>query len=184
MENGDTIPVIRDARPHPDSIDHELGRVFDQHLDDPHTEELFQGRGAHSRRDVEHAVVGEQAVGHESMDVTIVAHVAAEGMNGHDHAELAGGAIEVAAQKLEQALVGDTAELLQELAVVAKVEPQHDGQAESVLRVEVLPIVQSRSRGIARYRQPKLQGGEGDALRDRRVRVRVRVRGDAGDAVS
>jgi hypothetical protein len=39
------------------------------------------------------------------------------------------------AQKLEEALVGDTAELLQELAVVAKVDPQHDGQAEDVLAV-------------------------------------------------
>ena len=67
--------------------------------------------------------------------MAIVAHVLAEGVDGHDHAELAGGPVEAAAQEFEQALVGDLAELLQELAVVAEVDPQHDGQAEDVLTV-------------------------------------------------
>ncbi len=44
------------------------------------------------------------------MDVAIVPHVVAEGMNGHDHAELAGGPVEAAAQNFEQALVGDCCE--------------------------------------------------------------------------
>jgi hypothetical protein len=48
---------------------------------------------------------------------------------------MAGGLVETPAQKLEQALVGDPAELLQELAVVAEIDPQHDGQAEDVLTV-------------------------------------------------
>ncbi len=69
------------------------------------------------------------------MDVAIVAHVLAEGVDGHDHAELAGGPVEAPAQKIEQALVGDPAEFLQELAVIAEVDPQHDGQAEDVLAV-------------------------------------------------
>ena len=67
--------------------------------------------------------------------MTIVAHVLAEGVDGHDHAELPGRAIQAAAQEFEQALVGDAAELLQELAVVAEIDPQHDGQAEDVLTV-------------------------------------------------
>ena len=45
---------------------------LDQHLDDPHTEELFQGPGAHSRRDVEHAVVREQPVGHEGVKMGVM----------------------------------------------------------------------------------------------------------------
>jgi hypothetical protein len=69
------------------------------------------------------------------VDMAIVPHVVAKGMYGHDHAEMAGGAIEAAAQEFEQALVGDPAELLQELAVVAEVDPQHDRQAEDVLTV-------------------------------------------------
>ncbi len=37
--------------------------LLDKHPDDPDTEELLQGRGAHPRRDVEHAVVREEPVG-------------------------------------------------------------------------------------------------------------------------
>ena len=37
----------------------------------------------------------------------VVPHVVAEGMNGHDHTELTGGAIETVAQEFEQALVGE-----------------------------------------------------------------------------
>ena len=71
-------------------------------------------------RDVEHAVVREEPVGHQGVDMAIVL---AEGVDGHDHAELPGWSVEAPAQEFEQALVGDPAELLQELAVVAKVDP-------------------------------------------------------------
>ncbi len=128
--------------------------LLDEHLDDPHTEKLLQGRGAHPRRDVEHAVVREEPVGHEGVDVAIVAHVLAKGVDRHDHAKLTCGPVEAAAQEFEQALVGDPAKLLQELAVVAEptegrrpaqtcrserserqLDPQHDGQAEDILTV-------------------------------------------------
>jgi hypothetical protein len=97
--------------------------LLDEHPDDPHAEELLQGCSAHPGCDVEHAVVREQAVGHQGVDMAIVAHVLAEGVDRHDHAKLTGRPVEAAAQEFEQALVGDLAELLQELAVVAKVDP-------------------------------------------------------------
>lgn len=110
--------------------------------------ELLQGLGADPGRDVEHAVVGEQAVGREGVDMAIVPHVLAEGMNGHDHAEPAGGAVEAAAQELEQAFVGDPTELLQELAIVAEVDPQHDRRASTPDRESALR--RTRGRGLAR----------------------------------
>ena len=62
-------------------------------------------------------------------------HAIVTPQRGSRHAELAIGAVQAAAQEFEQALVGDPAELLQELAVVPEVDPQHDGQAEDVLTV-------------------------------------------------
>ena len=109
--------------------------LLDEHLDHSDAEELLQRPGAHPGRDVEHAVAREQPIGHQGVDMAIVPHVVAEGMNGHDHAELAGGPVEAATQKFEQTLVGDPAKLLQELAVVAEIDPQHDRQAEDVLAV-------------------------------------------------
>jgi len=50
-------------------------------------------------------------------------------VDGHDHAELAGGPVEAAPQKFEQALVGDATEFLQALTIVAEIHPQHDREA-------------------------------------------------------
>lgn len=107
--------------------------LLDEHPDDPHAKELFQRLGADPGRDVEHAVDRKQPIGHQGVDVAIVPHVVAEGVDRHDHAKLTGWPVEAATQKFEQALVGDPAELFQELAVVAKIDPQHDGQAKDVL---------------------------------------------------
>ncbi len=64
--------------------------------------------------DVEHAVVREEPVGHEGMDMAIVPHVLvpqSRDLDGHDHAELPGWAIEAAAQEFEQTLVGNPAKI-------------------------------------------------------------------------
>ena len=42
--------------------------LLDEHLDHPDAEELLQRPGTHPGRDVEHAVVGEQPVGHQGVD--------------------------------------------------------------------------------------------------------------------
>lgn len=55
--------------------------LLHQHADHPYTEELLQRSGAHPGRNLEHAVVSEQAVGHEGVDMAIVAHVLAEEPN-------------------------------------------------------------------------------------------------------
>ncbi len=85
---------------------------------------------------IEHAIVSEQAVGYQGVDMTIVAHVLvpqSRDMDGHHHAELAGGSVQAAAQEFQQALVGDAAKLLEKLPVIAQVDPQHDRETENVL---------------------------------------------------
>ncbi len=62
--------------------------------------------------------------------------VLAEGVDGHDDAGQAVGQIQSRAQVVEQALVGDAAEVLEQVAVEAEVRSEHlgDGEGEVAMR--------------------------------------------------
>jgi hypothetical protein len=53
--------------------------------------------------------------------------ILAEAVNGHDDVGDAFGQAQARAQKLDQALVGDAAEVFEQIAVVAEVRAEHPG---------------------------------------------------------
>ena len=62
--------------------------------------------------------------------------VLAEGVNGHDDAgDAFWHSAQARAQKLDQALVGDAAEIFEQIAVVAEVRAEHLGDAEHEMPV-------------------------------------------------
>ena len=63
----------------------------------------------------------KQPVGHQRVQVGVEVQILAEGVNGHDDAGDAFGQAQARAQKLDQALVGDAAEVFEQIAVVAEV---------------------------------------------------------------
>ncbi len=81
----------------------------DQHLDDPYPEHLLQRLGAHPRGYVEHTAGAEQPIGYQSVQMTVVSHVFAKCVDGHDHSKLAVRTMRDLPQEFQQALVGNPA---------------------------------------------------------------------------
>jgi hypothetical protein len=77
----------------------------------------------------------EQSVGDEGVEVGMEVEVLAEGVDGHDDAGQAVGQVEHGALIVGQALVGDAAHILEQIPVVAKVDPQHFGQGKGEMPV-------------------------------------------------
>ena len=77
----------------------------------------------------------KQPVGHQRVQVGVEVQILAEGVNGHDDAGDAFGQAQARAQKLDQALVGDAAEVFEQIAVVAEVRAEHLGDAEHEMPV-------------------------------------------------
>ena len=86
-------------------------------------------------QDVEQARAHEQPVGDQGVQVGVEVEVLAEGVDGHDDAGQALGQVERGAQIFEQALVGEAAQVLEQVAVEAEVRAQHLGDAEGEMAV-------------------------------------------------
>ena len=76
-----------------------------------------------------------EPVGHQRVQVGVEVQILAEGLNGHDDAGDAFGQAQARAQKLDQALVGDAAEVFEQIAVIAEVWAEHPGDAEHEMPV-------------------------------------------------
>ena len=78
----------------------------------------------------------KEAIGHQSMDMRMEVKVFAEGVEGEDDAGHAPGAAQGRAEIFAKALVGQSAEPLEEPAMALEVRPQHprDGQHSRHLR--------------------------------------------------
>ena len=77
----------------------------------------------------------KQPVGHQRVQVGVEIQILAKGVNGHDDTGDAFGQAQARAQKLDQALVGDAAEVFEQIAVVAEVWAEHLGDAEHEMPV-------------------------------------------------
>ena len=103
--------------------------------DDPRPEQLLQRLQADLGQHVEQPRAHEQPVGDQGVKMRVPIEVFAEGVDRHDDAGHAVGQVERGAQVFEQALVRDAAQILEQVAVVAEVRPQHLGDAEGEMPV-------------------------------------------------
>lgn len=78
------------------------------------------------------AVAGEQAVGHQGVQVGVEVQILAEGVDAHDDAGESVGQVERGAHVREKAFMGDVAELPEQPTVEAEIRTKHlrDGEGE------------------------------------------------------
>jgi hypothetical protein len=124
--------------------------LLDQELDDLGAEEFFQGleRGFGEGEEVEggelkvnpllavRRVIGgrdKQAVGYESVNVRVEVEVFAEGVEGENDAGHAFGAGQGDAQVIGEALLGETAEVLEQEAMAQKIRTEHFWNSQDVV---------------------------------------------------
>jgi hypothetical protein len=81
------------------------------------------------------AIAGEQAIGHQGVQVGVEVQVLAEGVDAHDDTGESVGQVERGAHVHEKALMGDAAVILEQRAVEAEVGAQHLGDAEGEMAV-------------------------------------------------
>ncbi len=152
------FPGVKDLHPF-----HRQQLFFDQQVDDLGAEQFlqrFEGRlgqrkegrtgfrreaGAWSGRLgwLGRGASEEEAIGHEGVDMGMEVQVFAEGMKGQDDAGDAIGAVQGGAEVLGQALVGQGAEPLEEVAMALEVRPQHSGHGQ-----DVVPVGHGRQHGV------------------------------------
>jgi len=96
--------------------------------DDPRPEQLLQRLEGDVRQDVEQARAHEQTIRDQGVQVGVKVEVLAEGVDRHDDAGQAVGQVERGAQVVEQALVGQAAQVLEQVTVEAEVRAQPFGR--------------------------------------------------------
>jgi hypothetical protein len=114
----------------------------------------------------------KEAVGHEGVNVGMEVEVFAEGVQGHDHARYAFGAVERRAEVFGNALVGQGAELFEEAAMALEIGPEHfrDGQDVMTVRHWGQHVVQDEPGGgldvflVAGGAEPAALAGEGQQV--------------------
>ncbi len=122
------------AAQHPGAFGREES-LFEQEGNDTRPEHFFERLEGGLGGDMELAGAHEQAVGDKGVKVGVKVEILAEGVDGHDDAGQAVGQIEHGALILGQALVGDPAQVFEQVAVVTEVNSQHLGQGEGEVPV-------------------------------------------------
>ena len=106
-----------------------------EELEDVGAEEFFERFERERRQRVEDAVAGEEAVGHEGVEMGMEVEVFAKGVQGEDDGGVGVAPAKGSTEIFGEALVGEGAEAFEQAAVTLEIGAEHFGKGQDVMAV-------------------------------------------------